>query len=222
MERRGRRPKAAQHNTAGKTNLWRSFGIMMRPTTPFHNYVCCLPPATRVTASGKLSWHGNYPQPKSTSYLAIQDGDLLHSRAHRTYVHMRDCPTKPRTHAPERARTRCALLTLVSFPPSLIQFIFLVTPGMFIDLATLFPMSRLMRALLPTLGKPITATRTLRGFIPLLTLLSLTLDPALSAAFLIWFLLVPFSFGSGGWESGYVFRVFPFGSRLDAKISGRG
>ena len=75
--------------------------------------------------------------------------------------------------------------TLVSFPPSRIQFIFLVTPGMFIDLATLFPMSRLMRALLPTLGNPITATRTLRGFIPLRTLLSLTLEPAFSAAFLI-------------------------------------
>lgn len=81
--------------------------------------------------------------------------------------------------------TRRVLHTLVSFPPSRTQFIFLVTPGMFMDLATLFPMSLLMRALFPTLGKPITATRTLRGFIPLRTLRSLTLEPALSAAFLI-------------------------------------
>lgn len=79
--------------------------------------------------------------------------------------------------------------TLVSFPPSRIQFIFLVTPGMFMDLATLLPMSLLMRALLPTLGKPITATRTLRGFIPLRTRRSFTLEPALSAAFLIYWVL---------------------------------
>lgn len=75
--------------------------------------------------------------------------------------------------------------TFVSLPPSRTQFIFLVTPGMFMDLATFFPMSLLIRALFPTLGKPITATRTLRGLMPRLTLRSFTLDPALSAAFLI-------------------------------------
>ena len=69
-------------------------------------------------------------------------------------------------------------------PPSRSHASWRVTPGLAADLAARRPTSRLMSALLPMLGKPITAARTARGCRPRRARAAFSIRPASTASLL--------------------------------------
>ena len=63
-------------------------------------------------------------------------------------------------------------LSVTVLPPNLTHWRDLVTPAKFLLAASLFPSSLFISADLPTLGKPMMAALTARGWIPLFSLLA--------------------------------------------------